>query len=297
MPRSAPGQKYLVCNSDEVRAGHLQGSRHPALQPACADRGPGDRVLRDRLDGRPTTTSAASSITSRSSASRQALKEAYAAGLLGKNIRAAASTSTSTTSLGAGAYICGEETALLESLEGKKGKPRFKPPFPAELRPVRQADHDQQHRDVRRRCRRSCARAREWFLEPGQAEQRRHRRSSRCPATSSKPGNYEIPLGTPFAELLEMAGGVRDGRKLKARDPGRLVDAGAAGRDDDETSRWTTTRSQKAGSVLGSGAVIVMDETTLHGARVLGASRASTSRSRAASARRAAKAPAGCTAC
>ncbi len=77
----------------------------------------------------------------------------------------------------------------------------------------------------------------------------------------NKPGNYEIKLGTPFKDLLEMAGGVRNGHKLKARDPGRLVDAGAAGRDHDGPDDGLR-RLQKAGSGLGSGAVIVMDETT-----------------------------------
>ena len=131
MPRNSPVQKYLVCNSDESEPGHLPRPRHPALQPARADRGPGDRRLRHQLPPSPTTTSAASSSASRCRASRRRSQEAYAAGLLGKNIRGSGVDFDLHTFVGAGAYICGEETALLESLEGKPGKPRFKPPFPA----------------------------------------------------------------------------------------------------------------------------------------------------------------------
>ena len=133
---------------------------------------------------------------------------------------------------GYGAYICGEETALLESLEGKKGHAALQAAVPGELRPLRQADDDQQHRDVRRGA--------------VDHQQRRRRvprtsagrttaapRSSRSPGDVARPGNYEVKLGTPFAKLLEMAGGMRGGRKLKAVHPRRLVDAGAAGRDHD----------------------------------------------------------------
>ena len=112
------------------RAGHLPRPRHPALQPARAHRGNGDRRLRHRPTvaynyirgeflGEPVPRFEA------------ALAEAYAAGLLGKNIRGSGIDFDIHTFVGAGAYICGEETALLDSLEGKPGKPRFKPPFPA----------------------------------------------------------------------------------------------------------------------------------------------------------------------
>ena len=115
---------------------------------------------------------------------------------------------------------------------GQEGPAALQAAVPGELRPVRQADHDQQHRDLRRgavdhhatAATRSSSSASRTTAAP---------RSSRSRATSSRPGNYEVPLGTPFAKLLEMAGGMRGGRKLKAVHPRRLVDAGAAGRRDD----------------------------------------------------------------
>ncbi len=143
----------------------------------------------------------------------------------------------------------------------QEGPAALQAAVPGQLRPVRQADHDQQHRDLRLGAGDHPQRRRV-VPQPGQAEQRRPedllgvrpRRQARATTRSA--------WARSFADLLEMAGGMRNGRKLKARDPGRFVDAGAAGRDDDGPARWTTTRIQKAGSGLGSGAVIVMDETT-----------------------------------
>ncbi len=112
------------------RAGHLPRPRHPALQPACADRGHGHRRLRDGRDGRLQLHPRR--IYGRAGAAfRGRAAEAYEAGWLGKDIQGSGIDFDLYTFVGAGAYICGEETALLESLEGKQGKPRFKPPFPA----------------------------------------------------------------------------------------------------------------------------------------------------------------------
>ena len=145
---------------------------------------------------------------------------------------AAASRSTCYNHHGYGAYICGEETALLESLEGKKGQPRFKPPFPASFglygKPTT-INNTETFAAVpwiitqRRRC----------VPESRPCRTTAAPRSSRCRATSRAPATYEVRLGTPFATLLEMAGGMRDGRKLKAVHSRRLVDAGAARRRDD----------------------------------------------------------------
>ena len=140
-------------------------------------------------------------------------------GLLGKNILGSGVDFDLHTLVGAGAYICGEETALLESLEGKQGKPRFKPPFPAELRPVRQADHDQQHAEL---CLRADHPAQGRGVVRGAGRRRTPAARSIFSVSGhvSKPGNFELPLGIPFEDLLELAGGVRKGRKLKAVIPG-----------------------------------------------------------------------------
>ena len=161
--------------------------------------------------------------------------------------------------LGAGAYICGEETALMESLEGKKGQPRFKPPFPANFglygKPTT-INNTETYASVPAIIRNGA----EWFLNLGKPNNGGPKIFS-VSGHVNKPGNYEIRLGTPFAELLEMAGGVRNGHKLKGVIPGGssmpVLPA--------ETMMGLTMdydAIQKAGSGLGSGAVIVMDETT-----------------------------------
>jgi len=188
-----------------------------------------------------------------------ALQEAYAAGLLGKNILGSGIDFDLYTFVGAGAYICGEETALLDSLEGKTGKPRFKPPFPAAFglygMPTT-INNTQSYASVPTILRKGA----QWFAELGP-------KNSGGTAIFSvsghvnKPGNFELPLGIPFAELLELAGGVLDGRALKAVIPGGssvpVVPA--------ETMlklNMDYDSLKAGGSSIGSAAVIVMDETT-----------------------------------
>ena len=130
MPRAFPGAEVPGVQHRRGRAGHLQGPRHPALQPAHRDRGHGHRRLRDGHRRRATTTSTAKSSRS-TSASRRRWKRRAPPAMLGDNILGCGFNFQLHAHHGFGAYICGEETALLESLEGKKGQPRFKPPFPA----------------------------------------------------------------------------------------------------------------------------------------------------------------------
>ncbi|HFD31456.1 MAG TPA: NADH-quinone oxidoreductase subunit F, partial [Gammaproteobacteria bacterium] len=130
MPRKMPGQKYIVCNSDESEPGTckdrdiLRFNPHAlvegmAIAGYCIDATVGYNYMRGEFMDEPFIRF------------EQAVKEAYEAGYLGKNIQDTGVDFDLYGSLGAGAYVCGEETALLESLEGKKGQPRFKPPFPA----------------------------------------------------------------------------------------------------------------------------------------------------------------------
>ena len=122
------------------------------------------------------------------------------------------------TAVGAGAYICGEETALLDSLEGKQGKPRFKPPFPAAYglygAPTT-INNTQSYASVPTILRKGP----EWFAKLGVANAGGTAIFS-VSGHVNKPGNYELPMGIPFAELLEIAGGMKGGRKLKAVIPG-----------------------------------------------------------------------------
>jgi NADH-quinone oxidoreductase subunit F len=258
MPRSAPGQKYILCNSDESEPGTchdrdiLRYNPHAVIEGmAIAGYAMGATVgynyLRGEFHHEPFERFEA------------ALKEAYAAGLLGKNLVGSGVDMDIYTALGAGAYICGEETALMESLEGKKGQPRFKPPFPANFglygKPST-INNTESLASIPHIMRNGG----DWFLKIGKPNNGGPKVFS-VSGHVNKPGNFEVPLGTPFSELLAMAGGVRNGHKLKGVIPGGSsmpvlpadVMMGIT-MDFDALS--------KAGSGLGSGAVIVMDETT-----------------------------------
>jgi NADH-quinone oxidoreductase subunit F len=258
MPRNAPIQKYVVCNSDESEPGTchdrdiLRYNPHSLIEGmAIAGYAMGATVgynyVRGEFMAEPIPRFEA------------ALKEAYAAGLLGANVLGSGVDFDLHTFMGAGAYICGEETALLESLEGKQGKPRFKPPFPANYglygKPTT-INNAQSFASVPTILRRGP----EWFAALGPQNSGGTVIFS-VSGHVEKPGNYELPLGVPFKELLAIAGGVLGGRKLKAVIPGGssvpVVPAAtmlAAAMDYDSL--------KKAGSAIGSAAVIVMDETT-----------------------------------
>ncbi len=258
MPRSAPGQKYLLCNSDESEPGTchdrdiLRFNPHAVLEGmAIGAYSMGATVaynyLRGEFHHEPFERI------------EQALKEAYEAGFLGKNVMGSGIDIDIYNLLGAGAYICGEETALMESLEGKKGQPRFKPPFPANFgiygKPTT-INNTETLASVPAIMRNGA----EWFLELGKPNNGGPKVFS-VSGHVARPGNFEIPLGTPFAELLEMAGGVRNGHALKGVIPGgSSMPILPADVMMDITMDYDAL--QKAGSGLGSGAVIVMDETT-----------------------------------
>ena len=257
MPRSAPGQKYIVCNSDEGEPGTfkdrdiLRFNPHALIEGmAIAGYTIGATVGYNYIRGEfwePYERFEA------------ALQEAYAAGLLGKNILGSGLDFDLHTHLGAGAYICGEETALLESLEGKKGLPRFKPPFPASFglfgRPttINNTETLASVPDILRQ-------GGEWFLNIGKPNNGGPKLFS-VSGHVNKPGNYEVPLGMPFAELLKMAGGVSGGRKLKAVIPGGSSTPVLRGEVMMELNMDYDSIA-KAGSMLGAGSVIVMDDTT-----------------------------------
>ena len=258
MPKDPGIQKYLVCNSDESEPGTchdreiLRYNPHSLIEGmAIAAYAMGASVaynyIRGEFLGEPVPRFEA------------ALKEAYESGWLGENIQGSGISIDIYTFIGAGAYICGEETALLESLEGKQGKPRFKPPFPANFglygAPTT-INNTQSLASVPSILRNGA----KWFLELG-VEGSGGTGIFSVSGHVEKPGNYEVPLGIPFKELLEIAGGVREGRKLKAVIPGgSSVPVLPAEMVMDLTMDFDTLRNAKSG--LGTGAMIVMDETT-----------------------------------
>jgi NADH-quinone oxidoreductase subunit F len=258
MPRSAPGQKYILCNSDESEPGTckdrdiLRYNPHSVIEGmAIACYATGSTVaynyMRGEFHHEPFERM------------EQALREAYEHGWLGKDILGSGVDIDIHNALGAGAYICGEETALMESLEGKKGQPRFKPPFPANFglygKPTT-INNTETYASVPAIVRNGA----EWFLNLGKPNNGGPKVFS-VSGHVNRPGNYEIRLGTPFKDLLEMAGGVRGGRKLKAVIPGGSSMPVLPG-DTMLACTMDYDSLQKAGSGLGSGAVIVMDETT-----------------------------------
>ncbi|MGB1255540.1 MAG: NADH-quinone oxidoreductase subunit NuoF [Thiolinea sp.] len=258
MPARMPGQKYIVCNSDESEPGTCKDRDILRFNPHALVEGMaiagyaigatvGYNYLRGEFMDEPFLRF------------EQAVREAYVMGFLGKDILGSGVDFDLYPTLGAGAYICGEETALLESLEGKKGQPRFKPPFPASYglygKPttINNAETLSSIPAIMRK-------GGEWFADLGTKNSGGEKLFS-VSGHINKPGNYEIPLGMPFAELLELAGGVRDGHELKAVIPGgssvpvlTAEQMMAVNMDYDSIG--------KAGSYLGSGAVIVMDDTT-----------------------------------
>ncbi len=258
MPRNAPGQKYIVCNSDESEPGTCKDRDLLRYNPHALIEGMaiGGFVMGATIGYNYLRGEFGDEVFRHC---EQALAEAYEHGWLGKNIAGSGIDFDLYNVLGAGAYICGEETALLESLEGKKGMPRFKPPFPAQVG-VYGKPTTVNNTESLASVPTVLTRGGEWFANLG-VENAGGTKIYSMSGHIEKPGNFEIPMGTPFSELLELAGGVRRGRELKAVIPGGssvpVVPAATmleANMDYDSIA--------KAGSMLGSGAVIVMDDHT-----------------------------------
>ncbi len=256
MPRQFPGQKYLVCNSDEGEPGTfkdrdiLRYNPHMVIEGmAIAAYAMGITVGYNYIHGE---------IFSVYERFEEALEEARASGFLGANILGSGFDFQLHAFHGYGAYICGEETALLESLEGKKGQPRFKPPFPASFglygKPTT-INNTETFAAVPWIMRKGG----EAFLNLGLPNNGGTKLFS-VSGDVARPGNFEVPLGTPFATLLELAGGMRDGKKCKAVIPGGSSMPVIPG-DLMMQTNMDYDSIAKAGSMLGSGAVIVMDET------------------------------------
>jgi NADH-quinone oxidoreductase subunit F len=257
MPRTVEGQKYIVCNSDEGEPGTckdrdiLRYNPHQLIEGMiiagyCIDASVGYNYIRGEF-WEPYARFEA------------ALEEARAAGLLGDDILGSGFNFQLHSHLGAGAYVCGEETALLNSIEGKKGQPRFKPPFPAGFglygRPTT-INNTESLASIPV----ILAKGGQWFLEQGLPSAGGEKLFS-VSGHVNRPGNYEVPMGMPFSELLEMAGGVRDGHQLKAVIPGGSSTPVVPGEQMmDVNMDYDSIAS--AGSMLGAGSVIVMDETT-----------------------------------
>ncbi|HNB46001.1 MAG TPA: NADH-quinone oxidoreductase subunit NuoF [Burkholderiaceae bacterium] len=256
MPRALPVQKYLVCNSDEGEPGTCKDREILRYNPHIVIEGMiiaayamGITVGYNYIHGE---------IFEIYQRFEEALEEARAAGYLGNNILGSSHSFQLHAHHGFGAYICGEETALIESIEGKKGQPRFKPPFPASFgvygKPTT-INNTETFGAVPWIIRNGGPA----YLECGKPNNGGTKIFSMV-GDVERPGNYEIPMGTPFSTLLELAGGVKGGKKLKAVIPGGSSSPVLPAKVImDCTMDYDSIA--KAGSMLGSGAVIVMDET------------------------------------
>lgn len=255
MPRSFPGDKYVVCNTDEGEPGTFKDRDILRFNPHALIEGMiiagyamGTKAGYNYIHGE---------IFEAYELFEAALDEARRAGYLGANILGTDFSFDLFAHHGYGAYICGEETALLESLEGKKGQPRFKPPFPASFglygKPTT-INNTESFASVPFIIKDGAQK----FLEAGKPNNGGTKLFS-VSGHVNRPGNYEIPLGTPFSDLLEMAGGMRDGKKLKAVIPGGSS-APILPADIMMSCTMDYDSIAKAGSMLGSGAVIVMNE-------------------------------------
>ena len=255
MPRAFPGQKYLVCNSDEGEPGTfkdrdiLRYNPHSVIEGmAIGAYAMGITVGYNYIHGE---------VWDVYDRFEEALEEARAAGFLGDKILGTDFSFQLHAFHGYGAYICGEETALLESIEGKKGQPRFKPPFPASFglygKPTT-INNTETFASVPFIMNVGP----EAYLALGKPNNGGTKIFS-VSGDVARPGNYEVPLGTPFAKLLELAGGMRDGKKIKGVIPGGSSMPVIRG-DLMMQTDMDYDSIAKAGSMLGSGAVIVMNE-------------------------------------
>ena len=257
MPKVFAGDKYIVCNSDEGEPGTFKDRDILRFNPHSV------------IEGMTIAAYAMGAVRGYNyihgeiwevyQRFEEALDEARAAGLLGKNILGSGFDFELFAHHGYGAYVCGEETGLLESIEGKKGQPRYKPPFPASVglygMPTT-INNTETFGAIPFIINLGAAA----YLEAGKPNNGGTKLFS-VSGHVNRPGNYEIPLGTPFSTLLEMAGGMRGGRKLKGCIPGGSSSPVIPGEMMmDCTMDYDSIA--KAGSMLGSGALIIMDETT-----------------------------------
>ena len=248
--------RYLVCNSDEAEPGtfkdHMLLENVPHL------------ILEGMLIGSYGIASHHAFIYIRGEFRRgyeifcAALEEARKAGYVGKNLFGSGYDLEVTIHRGAGAYICGEETGLLNSLEGKRGEPRLKPPFPA-IEGLYRMPTVVNNVETLAYLVPILQRGAEWFAAVGTERSKGYKIVS-VSGHVRNPGNYEVALGTTVREIIDLAGGLRSGRSFMAVQPG----GGSSACIFEEHLDWPYDYESmaKAGSMLGSGAFVVFDDTT-----------------------------------
>ncbi len=257
MPKEPTRPHYLVCNADESEPGTFKDRELIRWDPhqlieGCLIAAFAIRAQHAYIYCRGEFFEATQVLA-------RALEDAYAKGYVGKDILGSGHDIDVTVHVGAGAYICGEETGLMNSLEGRRGLPRVKPPFPA-VSGAFGMPSTINNVETLSAVPHIIANGGQWYRQWG---------TEKSPGTKlfcvsghvNKPGNYEFPLGFPLMDLIDVCGGIRDGKALKAVIPGGssvpLLNA-------EECARCNLDYEgvQAAGSMLGCASVIVMDENT-----------------------------------
>ena len=250
--------KYLVCNADESEPGTFKDRELMQKNPHL--------LIEGMIIGAYAIGANKSFIFIRGEYSHQAdvldaaVAEAREAGYLGENILGSTHTIDLVVHRGAGAYICGEETALLDALEGRRGNPRLKPPFPA-VRGLYQGptliNNVETLMNVPVILRMGGAK----YAEIGTQTSTGTKVVS-VSGCVQRPGNYEIELGVPSREIIfDLAGGPPEGRTVKAWFPGGSSAPVLTGSDEHLDLPYDFDSLAKAGSMLGSGAIIVVDDS------------------------------------
>lgn len=256
VPKDTKKPVYLCINCDESEPGTFKDREIVTWDPHLLIEG--IAIAAYALNSHQTYIYFRGEYTYESKIFQKAMDEAYAAGILGKGICGSNFDLELVVHLGAGAYICGEETALIESLEGKRGYPRLKPPFPA-VEGLFQSPTIVNNVETLANLPAILKNGADWFKQWG-TEKASGTRLFAVSGHVQKPGTYECPINVNLLELIEVAGGLFPGRKLKAVVPGG---ASAAVLKADECDVDMDFESlAKIGTMAGSGAVIVMDDTT-----------------------------------
>jgi NADH-quinone oxidoreductase subunit F len=249
-------ERYLVCNCDEAEPGTFKD--HMLLEETP------HQVLEGMLLGAYAIGAKRAFIYVRGEFQRgakimeAAIEQARAAGLVGENILGTGVSIDVMVHRGAGAYICGEETALLNSLEGRRGEPRLKPPFPA-IKGLYGKPTVVNNVETLAYVIHMLERGSDWFLGVGPEKSPGYKIIS-ISGHVKKPGNYELPLGLTLQDLIDVAGGLRDGRRFMAMQPGGGSSACLFEEHLGLTYDFETMAAN--GTMLGSGAVVVFDDTT-----------------------------------
>jgi NADH-quinone oxidoreductase subunit F len=258
IPKDHPGPRYLICNADESEPGTFKDRQWMERDPHQIIEG---MILAAYAIGAHTAyIYIRGEFVLGAKILERALAEAYQAGYLGTNLLGSGFALDISVHRGAGAYICGEETALLESLEGKRGLPRIKPPFPA-THGLFQKPTVVNNVETLANLPHIVNRGAEWFASIGHPPKSTGTRVFCLSGHVKRPGNYEVPMGITFREIIcEVAGGMRGDKPLKAFIPGGASAAFLTPQHLDVKMDFESVA--QAGSMLGSGGVNVMEEGT-----------------------------------